>query len=194
MCLPNSDGYSCVCPVGLKIKKDGKTCASSADNLLLFARKKDLRLMPLDQATRAFDTVIPVDNIANAIGLTWLAEDNTIFWTDLETKTISKAFLNGTNQTVVIAHNLGRWFGPFRTFSGSNGRAECLGSPVGIAMDWITRKLYWTDSTYNRIECSNLDGTMRAVLVHKDLDKPRDIAVDPTSTYDSMYMSSVTLK
>lgn len=107
MCLPNSTGYSCVCPVGLKLKKDNKNCVTTADNLLIFARKKDLRLMPIDQSTRVFDTVIPVDHIQSAVALTWDAHNETIFWTDIEANTISKAFLNGTDQRVVIGNNLG---------------------------------------------------------------------------------------
>lgn len=52
-------------------------------------------------------------------------------------------------------------------------------SPAGLAVDWVTSKLYWTDAGTKRIEVSNLDGTMRALLVWEDLDKPRDIVVDP---------------
>lgn len=107
MCLPNGVGYSCVCPVGQKIKKDGKNCTSSADNLLIFTRKKDLRLMPLDESTRAFDTVIPVDHIQSAIALDWDSDTDTIYWTDVETKSINRAFLNGSNQSIVIGHGLG---------------------------------------------------------------------------------------
>jgi DNA-binding beta-propeller fold protein YncE len=54
-----------------------------------------------------------------------------------------------------------------------------LESPAGLAVDWVTYKLYWTDAGTNRIEVSNLDGTMRALLVWEGLDKPRDIVVDP---------------
>jgi hypothetical protein len=43
----------------------------------------------------------------------------------------------------------------------------------------VTRKLYWTDAGTNRIEVSNLDGSMRGLLVWEGLDKPRDIVVDP---------------
>ncbi|OXU25251.1 hypothetical protein TSAR_015309 [Trichomalopsis sarcophagae] len=161
MCLPNSMGYSCVCPVGLKIKKDGKTCAASADNLLLFARKKDLRLISLDQSAKAFDIVIPVDNVESAVALTWNADDDTIYWTDVEADTISRASIGGTNQQAIIHHN--------------------LESPAGLAMDWITKKLYWTDAGTNRIECSNLDGSMRSLLIYEGLDKPRDIVVNPIS-------------
>lgn len=56
-----------------------------------------------------------------------------------------------------------------------------LESPAGLAIDWVAEKLYWTEAEANRIEVSNLDGTMRTVLIWDDLDKPRDIVVDPLS-------------
>ena len=58
----------------------------------------------------------------------------------------------------------------------------CAESPAGLAVDWVTGKLYWTDAGTNRIEVSNLDGTMRALLIWEGLDKPRDIVVDPIGT------------
>ena len=56
--------------------------------------------------------------------------------------------------------------------------------PEGLAVDWIARKLYWTDCRdaeleTNRIEVANLDGSNRKVLFWKDLGPPRAIAVDP---------------
>ncbi len=54
-----------------------------------------------------------------------------------------------------------------------------LESPAGLAIDWVSHKLYWTDAGTDRIEVSNLDGTMRTVLVWEGLDRPRDILVDP---------------
>ena len=64
-----------------------------------------------------------------------------------------------------------------------NDRFDFTESPAGLALDWITKKLYWTDAGTNRIECSNLEGTMRALLIYEGLDKPRDIVVDPTSIH-----------
>ena len=119
MCLPNNTGYSCVCPVGLKIKRDGKTCASTPDNILIFARKKDLRIMPIEDSARVYDNVIPVDHVQSAMGLTWDSNQDMIYWTDVEADTISRAFLNGTNQSAIISHNLGKrirescWFRKF---------------------------------------------------------------------------------
>ncbi|KTG33418.1 hypothetical protein cypCar_00008936, partial [Cyprinus carpio] len=54
-----------------------------------------------------------------------------------------------------------------------------LESPAGLAIDWLTHKLYWTDAGTDRIEVSNTDGSMRTVLIWENLDRPRDIVVDP---------------
>lgn len=50
-------------------------------------------------------------------------------------------------------------------------------NPDGIAIDWITRNLYWTDTGTDRIEVSRLNGTHRKVLIHEDLGEPRAIAL-----------------
>ena len=54
-----------------------------------------------------------------------------------------------------------------------------LDSPAGLAVDWLTRKLYWTEAVHGRIEVADMDVTMRTVLVWTGLDKPRDIAIHP---------------
>ena len=54
-----------------------------------------------------------------------------------------------------------------------------LGVPVGLALDWLHDRLYWTDSESNTIESSDLDGGRRTIVVYSGLDKPRDIVLDP---------------
>lgn len=58
-----------------------------------------------------------------------------------------------------------------------------LVSPAGLSLDWITNKLYWTDAGTVRIEVSNIDGSMRSLLIWEQLDKPRDIVVDPLGRF-----------
>lgn len=58
-----------------------------------------------------------------------------------------------------------------------------LDSPDGLACDWLSKKLYWTDSETNRIEVANLDGSSRKVLFWMDLDQPRAIALNPAQRY-----------
>ena len=50
---------------------------------------------------------------------------------------------------------------------------------VGIAIDWVHDKLFWTDRGTARIEVSNLDGTQRKVLLWENLSKPRALATHP---------------
>lgn len=74
-------------------------------------------------------------------------------------QTISRAFMNGSGVEAVIE------FG--------------LDYPEGMAVDWMGRNIYWADTGTNRIEVARLDGQYRQVLVCKDLDNPRSLALDP---------------
>ncbi len=53
------------------------------------------------------------------------------------------------------------------------------GRPSVIAVDWVTRKFYWTDDLRTRIELANFDGSHRKLLIDTDLDQPRALALLP---------------
>jgi low density lipoprotein receptor-related protein 5/6 len=55
--------------------------------------------------------------------------------------------------------------------------------PDGIAVDWIARNLYWTDTGTDQIEVARLNGTSRKVLIFDDLDEPRAIVLDPEAGF-----------
>lgn len=48
-----------------------------------------------------------------------------------------------------------------------------------IAVDWVGRNLYWTDSVMENIEVSTLDGHFRKVLLSKNVTSPRGLVLDP---------------
>lgn len=48
-----------------------------------------------------------------------------------------------------------------------------------LAVDWVTKKLYFTDVQGNRVEVTNYDGSCRKVLVSSGLDQPNGIALFP---------------
>lgn len=56
-------------------------------------------------------------------------------------------------------------------------------SPDGLACDWLTKKIYWSDGDTNRIEVASLDGKYRKVLYWEDIDQPRAIALSPMDGY-----------
>ena len=49
----------------------------------------------------------------------------------------------------------------------------------GIAVDWISRNVYWADSSTNRIELANMDRPIRKLVVWENIESPRCLAVDP---------------
>ncbi|CAG2122030.1 unnamed protein product, partial [Medioppia subpectinata] len=59
--------------------------------------------------------------------------------------------------------------------------SSSIESPSGLAVDWAARNIYWVDTSRNFIEVSQMDGSMRSLLIWEALEQPRDIAVDPNS-------------
>ncbi len=53
--------------------------------------------------------------------------------------------------------------------------------PQGLAIDWVSDNIYWTDAETHRVEMTNLDGTKQKTIAETNLDKPHAIAVDPES-------------
>ena len=56
-----------------------------------------------------------------------------------------------------------------------------LGEIYGLAVEWESGKIYFTDFIFERIEVANLDGSFRKTLITENLFSPRGIAVDPKS-------------
>jgi len=54
-----------------------------------------------------------------------------------------------------------------------------LGQVDGLAVEWESGLIYWTDFIYNRIEVAKLDGSSRKTLISSKLYNPREIIVDP---------------
>ena len=164
LCLmsPLKPFYACACPTGIKLKPDNKTCNEGYEQLLLLARRTDLRRISLDTPDYT-DVVLELKEIKHAIAIDYDPVENYVYWTDDEVQAIWRAFLDGTGQEKVID--------------------KSLLHPDGIAVDWISRNLYWTDTGTDRIEVSRLNGTSRRVLIADDLEEPRAITLDPIYGY-----------
>ena len=129
--------------------------------MLLYANRKDIRIF---NANSRNESVI-IDHLNDAINaVDFLFAEGIIFWADVNLKKIKRIRVSTGEVEDVISVGLKK--------------------PEGLAVDWIARKLYWTDCRdaeweTNRIEVANLDGSHRKVLFWKDLGLPRAIAVDP---------------
>lgn len=54
-------------------------------------------------------------------------------------------------------------------------------TPMGIAVDWVYKNLYWSDLGAKTISVCNVNGTRAKVLFDRSLKEPASIAVDPLS-------------
>lgn len=50
-------------------------------------------------------------------------------------------------------------------------------NPEGIAYDWTSEKIYWTDSANNSIYAMNMDGTHVVMIIQ--VERPRALVLDP---------------
>ncbi|KAE8613421.1 hypothetical protein XENTR_v10007716 [Xenopus tropicalis] len=138
------------------------SCLLRASPLLLYANRRDLRLV--DAAGMKGNSTVVVSGLEDAAAVDFVFFRGLIYWSDVSEEAIKRIDFNktGSSHDVVISGLL---------------------SPDGLACDWLGEKLYWTDSETNRIEVSNLDGSLRKVLFWQELDQPRAIALDPTRGY-----------
>ncbi|XP_073967481.1 low-density lipoprotein receptor-related protein 6-like [Choristoneura fumiferana] len=162
LCLlsPTAPGYVCSCPTGLKLK-DGSnsTCFSTPQSLLLVARRTVLTKISLDSPDFT-PYSLPLKDLKRAVTVDFDPKTEYIYWADSLAKTISRARLDGSEQSVVI-HN--------SVVSDS------------IAIDPLARNIYWTDPVTDTVNVARLDGSSRKVLIHDDLYNPRAISVHPTA-------------
>ena len=55
------------------------------------------------------------------------------------------------------------------------------GQPKGLAVDWVSRNLYWVDGLHSTVSMVNIDSRLRRTVVSSRVDRPEAIAVDPDS-------------
>lgn len=161
LCLnrPNHD-YVCTCQIGQELASDGRTCVVP-NAFILFARKENIGHISIENANSS--SVIPISGIKDVSALDYNLQDNFMYWTDVKLKSISRAFLNGSEVEHII--EIG------------------LDSPEGMVVDWIANNIYWADTGSKRIEVARLNGSSRKVLIWQDIEEPRSLALDPHEGY-----------
>ena len=66
--------------------------------------------------------------------------------------------------------------------------------PDGIAVDWVSRHIYFTESSAHRIDVANFDGTNRAFLMSANLTSPRGTYIYLIGPYNAGPMSALFLR
>ncbi|KAK2557468.1 Low-density lipoprotein receptor-related protein 6, partial [Acropora cervicornis] len=123
---------------------------------LLFSNTTNI--IALDYKTSATHSV--VSGLTRAIAVDVHFSLGYIFWSDVSERNIKRSSTGGSGLTTIITG---------------------IGVCDGLAVEWRTSQLYWTDTTYDKISVSDLSGNNKRSLLSSGLDEPRDIALDPDS-------------
>ena len=101
---------------------------------ILFNTKKDLRVAIL-QKPKKISIIVRDQQEATAID--YVYNSSLICWADANLEQIDCAAFNGSSATNRTTYAKGS-----------------VPSPDGVACDWLTKKLYWTDNESKKIEVS----------------------------------------
>ncbi|XP_077005710.1 low-density lipoprotein receptor-related protein 8 isoform X10 [Tamandua tetradactyla] len=169
ICVNYKGYFKCECHPGYEMDTLSKNCKAVAGKSpsLIFTNRHEVRR--IDLVKRDYSRLIPM--LKNVVALDVEVATNRIYWCDLSYRKIYSAYMDKasdpTEQEVLID--------------------EQLHSPEGLAVDWVHKHLYWTDSGNKTISVATVDGGRRCTLFSRNLSEPRAIAVDPLRGF--MYWS-----
>ncbi|KAL4641632.1 pro-epidermal growth factor [Arapaima gigas] len=160
--------WECECRPGFQLQPDGRRCSATGKShsypqstgpppYLIYSNAVGIRRIDLDGTGDR--------SLVEAAGGTILAVDydpveGKVYFANTALLRIERAKLDGSGQVEVLV-------------------SEGLDLPEGVAVDWINRKLYWTDRGLSAIQHSDLNGLNRQVVIAHDLHRPRGIALHP---------------
>ncbi|XP_053776744.1 low-density lipoprotein receptor-related protein 8 isoform X8 [Desmodus rotundus] len=169
ICVNYKGYFKCECHPGYEMDSVTKNCKAVAGRSpsLIFTNRHEVRR--IDLVKRDYSRLIPM--LKNVVALDVEVATNRIYWCDLSYRKIYSAYMDKASdpaeQEVLID--------------------EQLHSPEGLAVDWVHKHIYWTDSGNKTISVATIDGGRRCTLFSHDLSEPRAIAVDPLRGF--MYWS-----
>ncbi|XP_006879760.1 PREDICTED: low-density lipoprotein receptor-related protein 8 isoform X3 [Elephantulus edwardii] len=169
ICVNYKGYFKCECHPGYEMDTLTKNCKAVAGRSpsLIFTNRHEVRR--IDLVKRDYSRLIPM--LKNVVALDVEVATNRIYWCDLSYRKIYSAYMDKASdpaeQEVLID--------------------EQLHSPEGLAVDWVHKHIYWTDSGNKTISVATVDGGRRCTLFSRDLSEPRAITVDPLRGF--MYWS-----
>ncbi|KAL1489546.1 hypothetical protein ABEB36_013499 [Hypothenemus hampei] len=130
---------------------------------LLYSTTKEIRIITstFSNKNQKIKPTAIIKNYTYISPIDFHYDQKKICWADHELESIQCCVLNGLNaenKTVIMTGVL---------------------IPDGLAIDWLTNNIYWTDTETNRIEVATLEGKHRKVLFWTDIDQPRAVVVVP---------------
>ena len=129
---------------------------SDADPNILFANVDSIRYIAIDNFS---EQGVVVSGLTDARTLALYVRERWLFWSEYgNPSTISRLRLTDESTREVILTG--------------------LGEVDGIAIEWETGLIYWTDYMHETVEVARTDGSHRKTLIWENIANPRAIVVD----------------
>ncbi|TRY82421.1 hypothetical protein DNTS_016378 [Danionella cerebrum] len=161
LCLLNYNGSaSCSCPHLMKLSGNNRTC-QAVKKFLLYARRSEIRGVDIEKPYLNVIMALTVPDIDDVTSVDYDSFGERIYWADVKSRTIKRAFINGSELQTIMAGD--------------------LSSLRGLAIDWLSRNMYWMSSDHDEthINIARLDGSLKTTVVH-GMDKPRSLILHPS--------------
>ncbi|XP_038047888.1 low-density lipoprotein receptor-related protein 2-like [Patiria miniata] len=168
VCMNSEGSYACSCAQGYTLSSDGYNCTvnQGGEPHLLFANRYYIRWMDVGvgsqdrRIAQDFDLVMAID---------YDYTGSKVYFSDVEARAIMRMDVDLVSGIVL---------GNLETIHNHS-----IFNVEGLAVDWVTKKLYWTDKVTDLLEVSELDGSNRLSLLSSGLFEPRGLALDPQNGY-----------
>ena len=102
--------------------------------------------------------------VKNVMSLDFSSDKNLVYWSNK--KEIKQLSLQTGISEVIPFHHNDVSYVPF---------------PEGIAVDWISGKLYWTDAKRDAIYVGDLRNGRKVTIIEGKIDSPKAIVVSPSN-------------
>ncbi|XP_077987906.1 low-density lipoprotein receptor-related protein 5-like [Glandiceps talaboti] len=164
---PGPIGYKCICSIGYTLLNDSHTCGNLSSHVpqmqLFFVDKDGICQLPANIAHVTITTDNPYKYTC------FLKPYNvSVFDYDIYSE---KLYFYDRNDSYIKVFSLEHGGEPVKLIQ--------TGEVTGIAVDWLSSNLYWTDLTNKHIGVSKLDGSYKMILLEKDVVHPTAIVVNP---------------
>ncbi|XP_060564358.1 low-density lipoprotein receptor-related protein 2-like isoform X5 [Ruditapes philippinarum] len=145
--------------IGFTFLLKGNQCFD--ESIILITDTHNKGLYGVSSKTNTIYT-IAVKRILNPIAIHYNEINERIYWSDVMLKEIRSTSINGHDDVII------------RSLDNSS-------IPDGLAVDPVSKLVFYTDAGNHLIALMELDGSNHAVIVTKDIDKPRAIVPDPVN-------------
>eukprot|EP00731_Ephydatia_muelleri_P017667 Em0010g765a len=140
-----------------------QTCSSGPPPYVIFSDNNSLYNMDPDGS----NLQVVLTGLSGASALDFDYRQGYMYWTELDPPAIWKSAINGSFKQILVNNN--------------------LSTPAGIAADWVSNKIYWTDEGLSTIEVLDPVSNRRRVLFSTSSSSspglPRAIVLDPITRW-----------